>query len=278
MAQSVNPYAAVAAEVAAKRKAEPEPEPIPVTGQVMDAYSNTPRVEPPAPAAPVAPERSLAQASPKKRPNHAYDIGEISWPGPGEAGFSHPYGSRVESFECVPIARTWERECYLDTFKKGGDNTLHCFSKDCLTGTPDEGSVDRLKRLGWTGDCETCALATPGTDPRGGKGAACGERQRWLVIENGAPEPWIVSVPRTGIKALRPVERRMGLKNLRRHVTRWSLDGHSLTFEVTRELPPQAQEQAEALYQQMLAYMVSIGINVNDHELAPEELPPLISF
>lgn len=82
----------------------------------------------------------------------------------------------------------WEKS--LDDAGNGG-TPPDCFSDDSKVGTGYPG-----------GDCKTCPLNDWGSDPKGGKGKACGQRKLLFLYLPDDTMPRVLSVPPSSLKAV----------------------------------------------------------------------------
>lgn len=154
----------------------------------------------------------------------------------------------------------------------GAPNTPpDCISDDSLVGSGKRWEGDELGQH----DCLTCPLSQFGSDPKGGKGQACGARKALFMIRPDAVLPILIMLSPTSIK---PAE--TYLLKLASHVvpfytcvTRLSLevkrnaagqDYSRAVFSMVRKLTPEENERIRGLRTAIVPALDRTRISVAD--------------
>lgn len=144
-----------------------------------------------------------------------------------------------------------------------------CSSKDGFWGKGTPG-----------GECESCPLSQWGSDPRSGRGQACKQVRRLLLLRKDRILPELINIPPTSIKNaeqyfLRLFNQRIpfwGLVSnlaLERTSNADGIDYARITFSAGPRLN-EAERQALAPYQaQMAALLRDLDVDVTDYSEAP---------
>jgi hypothetical protein len=145
-----------------------------------------------------------------------------------------------------------------------------CSSKDGLWGRGDPG-----------GQCEDCPLSQFGSDPKGGRGQACKQQRRILLLRKDRILPEVINVPPTSIKSAE----QYFLRLFNQRIPYWGLIS-SLSLERTSNADgidyarivfsggprlSEAERAALAPYQaQMSALLRELEVDVTDYSAAAD--------
>ncbi len=126
----------------------------------------------------------------------------------------------------------------LDSKAAGEDDKApDCYSNDGKTGEPVD--MDAASAECYGGDCAACAMNQFGTARGGGKGKACSNRHRLLLLAEGQMFPWVVDVTPTS------------LKKFKEYVSTQLLTNHRPTWAMVTEIGLKKVQGAQADYAEM---------------------------
>lgn len=146
-----------------------------------------------------------------------------------------------------------------------------CHSNDGFWGVGDPG-----------GECAHCVFNEFGSDPKGGRGKACKEIRRLLVLRDNHLLPEILTVPPTSLKNCREYLQRLGNVS----VPYWGLittfrlektsnpdgvDYARVVFAAGVRLTKEERQVLKPFQQQMAALLTPIDLGTDDYEYAPPE-------
>ncbi len=125
-----------------------------------------------------------------------FDLDRIKIPSGGGKIFSIPTidgEDSAKAIECIVLYKKDKRNnAYWPDEYSGSNEPPACTSNDGVSGTGIPG-----------GSCKTCKFNQFGSDPKGGKGKACQNRQFIFVLLPGDLIPYAISLPPTSLKSLK---------------------------------------------------------------------------
>jgi hypothetical protein len=138
------------------------------------------------------------------------DLDRIKIPSGGGLSFSVPSidgDTSMNKIECILLYKKDRRNNAFWNEPYSGENV-----------PPDCSSVDGISGVGIPGGkCKDCPKNQFGSDPRGGKGKACQNRQFIFILLPGDSIPYAMSLPPTSLKAISKYTLGLARKNLMYH-------------------------------------------------------------
>lgn len=178
---------------------------------------------------------SAKQAAATERP----DVAKLSL----RAGILSYNGEQVKGnkLPCVIVAMTYENVHYVDKFDADNPKSPKCFSISLTDAgmTPHSVVPEEFKQ---NGDCATCWASQWGSDPKGGKGKACSQKRRLVLLPLDALEsPEAVKKAEVAVVTV-PV---MSVKNYSKYVNGLAAQENLPPWAVVTELTTQPNVKSQ---------------------------------